>query len=185
MFSNIIIYICQILNSWFISLWTFFFFTAINKIWARFWIDKKGIRSNLMPPMLHLLPIFLFIYLKWNRKLEMETWFVIKISIVKYLLFQSIEVTSPPGTVIGSIHQEWSILAPKFTVRNASDDVILRIEGPFCTYSICGDVEFQVSELFSQNLILQDSSLFMWEIILKVTICCKNVSTSHLVFYSY
>ncbi|XP_069976399.1 phospholipid scramblase 2 isoform X2 [Penaeus vannamei] len=57
---------------------------------------------------------------------------------------QSIEVTSPPGTVIGSIHQEWSILAPKFTVRNASDDVILRIEGPFCTYSICGDVEFQV-----------------------------------------
>ncbi|XP_047498466.1 uncharacterized protein LOC125045305 [Penaeus chinensis] len=62
----------------------------------------------------------------------------------KNLHFQSIEVTSPPGTVIGSIHQEWSILAPKFTVRNASDDVILRIEGPFCTYSICGDVEFQV-----------------------------------------
>lgn len=29
-------------------------------------------------------------------------------------------------------------------MRNASDDVILRIEGPFCTYSICGDVEFQV-----------------------------------------
>ncbi|XP_042890061.1 phospholipid scramblase 2-like isoform X2 [Penaeus japonicus] len=57
---------------------------------------------------------------------------------------QSIEVTSPPGTVIGSVHQEWSILAPKFTVRNSSDDVILRIEGPCCTYSFCGDVEFQV-----------------------------------------
>lgn len=57
---------------------------------------------------------------------------------------QSLEVSSPPGTVIGTIKQEWSILKPKFTVRNASDDVILRIEGPFCTYSICGDVEFQV-----------------------------------------
>lgn len=78
-----------------------------------------------------------------------------------YLRFQSIEVTSPPGTVIGSIHQEWSILAPKFTVRNASDDVILRIEGPFCTYSICGDVEFQVSELLIQNLIQQDSSIIV------------------------
>lgn len=57
---------------------------------------------------------------------------------------QSLEVSSPPGTVVGSIKQEWSIIKPKFTVRNASDDVILRIEGPCCTYSICGDVEFQV-----------------------------------------
>lgn len=55
-------------------------------------------------------------------------------------------MSSPPGTVIGSIKQEWTILKPKFTVRNASDDVVLRIEGPFCTYSICGDVEFQVRE---------------------------------------
>ncbi|KAG7157663.1 Phospholipid scramblase 2-like 2, partial [Homarus americanus] len=36
---------------------------------------------------------------------------------------QSIEVTSPPGTVVGSVHQEWSLCAPKFTVRNSSDDV--------------------------------------------------------------
>lgn len=57
---------------------------------------------------------------------------------------QSMEVSSPPGTVIGSVHQEWSILSPKFTIRNASDDVVLRIEGPICTWSICGDVEFQV-----------------------------------------
>ncbi|KAK8729745.1 hypothetical protein OTU49_008295 [Cherax quadricarinatus] len=57
---------------------------------------------------------------------------------------QSIEVTSPPGNVIGSVRQEWSILAPKYTVRNSSDDVILRIEGPICTWSLCGDVEFKV-----------------------------------------
>lgn len=53
-------------------------------------------------------------------------------------------MSSPPGTVIGTVKQEWSICAPKFTVRNSSDDVILRIEGPVCTWSICGDVEFQV-----------------------------------------
>lgn len=53
-------------------------------------------------------------------------------------------MTSPPGTVIGTVKQEWSLCAPKYTIRNSSDDVILRIEGPFCTYSMCGDVEFQV-----------------------------------------
>lgn len=54
------------------------------------------------------------------------------------------EVTSPPGSVVGSIHQKWDILYPRFSVRNASGDVVLLIEGPFCTYSCCGDVEFKV-----------------------------------------
>ncbi|KAG0715728.1 Phospholipid scramblase 2 [Chionoecetes opilio] len=57
---------------------------------------------------------------------------------------QSLEVSSPPGTVIGTVKQDWSILKPKFSVCNASGDVILRIEGPLCTCSICGDVEFTV-----------------------------------------
>ncbi|KAJ8940147.1 hypothetical protein NQ314_010814 [Rhamnusium bicolor] len=29
-------------------------------------------------------------------------------------------------------------------LQNASGDTVLRIEGPFCTMSICGDVEFQI-----------------------------------------
>ncbi|OQR76802.1 phospholipid scramblase 2-like [Tropilaelaps mercedesae] len=66
---------------------------------------------------------------------------------------QEMEVQAPPGTVIGYVKQEWSIFFPKFTVRDSQDNVIFRIEGPFCTVSICGDVEFQViSEQTGQNV---------------------------------
>jgi uncharacterized protein YxjI len=54
------------------------------------------------------------------------------------------EVTAPPGTVIGSIQQEWSIISPKFSIKDASGETVLTIEGPFCTFSMCGDVEFNV-----------------------------------------
>lgn len=58
---------------------------------------------------------------------------------------QSMEVSSPPGTVVGRIEQNWSILYPNFSLKNASGEEILKIEGPFCTFSMCGDVEFNVS----------------------------------------
>ncbi len=51
---------------------------------------------------------------------------------------------SPPGHVIGYVTQEWSICIPKFRIEDSTGECILRIEGPFCTFSICGDVEFQV-----------------------------------------
>ena len=54
------------------------------------------------------------------------------------------EISSPPGQVIGTVEQEWSICSPKFVVRDAAGEVALRIEGPVCTFSLCGDVEFQV-----------------------------------------
>jgi hypothetical protein len=57
------------------------------------------------------------------------------------------EVSSPPGTVIGSIEQEWSILTPQFNIKNAAGDVVLKMEGPICTFSFCGDVEFKVGFL--------------------------------------
>ncbi|KAL5291678.1 hypothetical protein ACFFRR_010840 [Megaselia abdita] len=57
---------------------------------------------------------------------------------------QSMEVTAPPGNLIGSIEQEWSICSPSFKIKNHSGETVLRIEGPFCTFSLCGDVEFQV-----------------------------------------
>lgn len=57
---------------------------------------------------------------------------------------QKMEVSSPPGTIIGYVTQEWSILIPKFRIENAAGDTVLCIEGPFCTFNICGDVEFKV-----------------------------------------
>merc|ERR1719340_560803 len=33
---------------------------------------------------------------------------------------------------------------PQFVVKDQDGNVALRIEGPFCTFSICGDVEFKV-----------------------------------------
>lgn len=54
------------------------------------------------------------------------------------------EVSSPPGNLIGTIEQEWSIFKPAFTIKNGNGETVLRIQGPFCTMSICGDVEFEV-----------------------------------------
>lgn len=60
---------------------------------------------------------------------------------------QRLEVTSPPGNVIGTIEQDWSILSPVFSIKNESGETVLKIEGPFCTFSICGDVEFKLMTL--------------------------------------
>ncbi|XP_017863927.1 PREDICTED: phospholipid scramblase 2 isoform X3 [Drosophila arizonae] len=60
---------------------------------------------------------------------------------------QTMEVSAPPGNVIGSIEQEWSICSPSFRILNHLGDTVLRIEGPFCTFSLCGDVEFNIVSL--------------------------------------
>lgn len=59
---------------------------------------------------------------------------------------QSIEVQSPPGTVIGSVQQECNLCSSEFVVYDQSDNPTLRISGPpSCfAFSLCGDVEFQV-----------------------------------------
>lgn len=57
---------------------------------------------------------------------------------------QSMEVSSPPGTVIGSIEQEWFICQPRYAIKNAAGDVVLRIRGPVCTLSLCCEAEFNV-----------------------------------------
>ena len=64
---------------------------------------------------------------------------------------QRIEVQSPPGTVIGTVEQDWTLCAPSFTIRDQSGEVALTMEGPICTYSFCGDVEFKVR--FSRELV--------------------------------
>lgn len=55
------------------------------------------------------------------------------------------EVSSPPGTIIGLIEQEWSIFDQRFVIKNSAGEIVLRIRGPFFTFScMCGDVDFHV-----------------------------------------
>ena len=61
------------------------------------------------------------------------------------------QVHSPPGTIIGSVEQNWSICLPKFTVRDEDGNEVLRIVGPCCTSSCFGDVEFEVMSLDSNE----------------------------------
>jgi hypothetical protein len=60
---------------------------------------------------------------------------------------QSIEISAPPGNLIGVVQQEWSLCIPIFSVKNANYETVLRIEGPFCTISCCGDVDFEVTAI--------------------------------------
>lgn len=60
---------------------------------------------------------------------------------------QQMHVSSPPGNVIGHIEQEWSICSPAFSIKNHNGETVLRIEGPFCTFSLCGDVDFKVIDM--------------------------------------
>ena len=38
----------------------------------------------------------------------------------------------------------WSLCVPKFEIQDASRNPVLLIEGPICTFNMCGDVEFEV-----------------------------------------
>ena len=53
-------------------------------------------------------------------------------------------VTSPPGTVIGHIEQQWDLFLPKFNILNEHKECVLKVEGPCFTCNVCGDVEFKV-----------------------------------------
>ena len=55
------------------------------------------------------------------------------------------------GNVIGKVQQEWSICSPVYSIKDWANNPVLRIEGPFCTYSCCGDVEFKVMGLNSDR----------------------------------
>lgn len=58
---------------------------------------------------------------------------------------QKLEVSAPPGNLIGTVEQEWSVLFPRYRICNVSGDTMLRVRGPLCTWSCCGDVEFQIT----------------------------------------
>lgn len=57
---------------------------------------------------------------------------------------QSIEVTSPPGQVIGRVTEKWTCWYSNFSIKNHMDETVLRIEGPCCNWSCCKDINFKV-----------------------------------------
>lgn len=63
------------------------------------------------------------------------------------------QVSAPPGSLLGYVQQECSIFKPQFTIRDPLGEIILRIEGPFCTMSICGDVKFKVKSADGEHTV--------------------------------
>lgn len=57
----------------------------------------------------------------------------------------SIKISAPAGNVIGCIEKSWSLCPRLFLVKNHNNETILRIEGPFCVWSCCSDIDFSVS----------------------------------------
>jgi len=58
-----------------------------------------------------------------------------------------VNIESPPGTVVGSVRQSQSFLAPKYALYDGSGSMVFRIEGPVCIcQGICctSDVEFNI-----------------------------------------
>ena len=51
------------------------------------------------------------------------------------------------GQLLGSVDQDWSICAPKFSVKDAAGETVLKIDGPICTFSCGSDVVFHVKTL--------------------------------------
>uniref|UniRef100_A0A1B6DDB4 Phospholipid scramblase n=1 Tax=Clastoptera arizonana TaxID=38151 RepID=A0A1B6DDB4_9HEMI len=57
---------------------------------------------------------------------------------------QKLEVYAPVGCLIGSVEEKWTPFIDKFSLKNAAGDIVCQIEGPICTFSMCGDVEFNI-----------------------------------------
>lgn len=38
------------------------------------------------------------------------------------------EVSSPPGHVIGTVEQEWTLFAPSYAIKNQNGEKVFRIE---------------------------------------------------------
>ncbi|XP_077553074.1 phospholipid scramblase 2-like [Haemaphysalis longicornis] len=61
-----------------------------------------------------------------------------------FCCLQEMQVQAPPGTIIGSIRQRWSVLFPTFSVLDSNDREVLKVVGPFITSACCNDVVFDI-----------------------------------------
>ncbi|XP_067118476.1 phospholipid scramblase 1-like [Centruroides vittatus] len=68
---------------------------------------------------------------------------------------QELEVMAPPGTKIGLIKQDWSIMRTKFSIQNHEGEKMLSILGPCCNCKCCNcccDVNFKVYDIEGNNV---------------------------------
>jgi len=69
---------------------------------------------------------------------------------------QEIEVQSPPGTLIGTVQQEWSFCNPKFVIKNEAGEAIFRtvmeVCGGACTGWCCSDAELPLITMDGQEV---------------------------------
>ena len=55
--------------------------------------------------------------------------------------------------MIGTVEEEWSFWIPKFVLKDANGNKLMRIVGPTCcTCSCTGDVEFEVSDMSGRQI---------------------------------
>ncbi|KAF5280171.1 hypothetical protein FQR65_LT15034 [Abscondita terminalis] len=57
---------------------------------------------------------------------------------------QKIHAVSSLGSNLGVFQQEWNMLYPTFAVKNSCDQIVFRIEGPFCQMECCTDTDFKI-----------------------------------------
>lgn len=66
-------------------------------------------------------------------------------SCICFCCLQVMDVHAPPGTIIGSLRQECTVVFPLFSVLDSGGNVVLRIQGPFCTTAtFCNDIVFDI-----------------------------------------
>ena len=46
---------------------------------------------------------------------------------------------------LGTVHQEWSLCDPLFTIKDHLGNPVLKIKGPMCGCECCTDVDFNVT----------------------------------------
>ena len=57
---------------------------------------------------------------------------------------QSIRVESPPGNLIGTVQQKWSIFHPKYEVLDETGKALYFIQGPCCVCHCLWTVNFEI-----------------------------------------
>ncbi|TSL34602.1 Phospholipid scramblase 2 [Bagarius yarrelli] len=58
---------------------------------------------------------------------------------------QEMEVQAPPGTTIGYVSQDWHPCYPKFSIKGANKETVMKLEGPCLACNCCGDVNFELT----------------------------------------
>ena len=106
------------------------------------------------------------------------------------------------GNILGRITDQSSIFHPLFKVKNANDEIVLRIEGPACTPNLCcNDVKFKVLSrdstvqvgticrrwigLFNEFLTNRDHFYISFPMDLDVNIKAVLLGAVFLIDYSY